>query len=484
MFIATPYSFTVGQVSAEIPDDVLLEIFSFYVEAEAGDVNADDMNGWHTLVHVCQSWRHVVFASPRRLNLRLLCTNRRPVKEMLDIWPMNLPIIIRYNSSPLFPAKGADNIIAALEHRDRVCEIALWGVSSSLSERFAAMTREPFPALTSLLLGSNNEWAPTIPDSFLAGSAPRLRRLWLVNTPFPALRKLLMSTSDLVHLDLLNIPYSAYISPETMVTCLSGMPGIQTLNFKFLSSRSRPDPMRQRPPVLTRTVLPALTLLGFQGASEYLEDFVAQINTPLLTTLSVTFLGLVFHIPQLCQFIGCAEKLKPSNRATVGFYVAIVCFKFVPSSGFELAIKCDNCPGQVSSMAVVCRELSPLLTRVERLELLGRPALRPVWQDITDPMEWQELFYPFIAVQSLHVSKKLGPLIAPALQALTGERVTEVLPRLLYIFYEGFRPSGPVHEATKPFVTARQQSSLPVAVLRWVRELDMYSEFGDWDVDD
>ena len=479
MFTAPPYSFTVGHVSIDvIPDDVLLEIFSFYVD------ETEDLNGWHTLVHVCQSWRNVVFASPRRLNLRLLCTNRRPVKEMLHIWPTTLPIIIRYHTSPLFPAKGSDNITAALEHRDRVREIALWGISSSLLERVAAMTREPFPALTSLLLRSNNEWNPVVPDLLLSGSAPRLRRLWLANIPFPALQKLLMSTSDLVYLDLLNIPHSAYISPETVVTCLSGMPGLKTLNLKFLSSRSRPDRMRQSSPVVTRTVLPVLTLLGFQGASEYLEDFVGQITTPVLTDLSVTFLGLVPHIPRFYEFVSRTSKLKLSNRATVGFYVAVVCLKFVPSSGFELAIKCDNLPEQVSSMAAVCRELSPLLSHVERLDLLGRLASLPVWQRLMDPMQWQELFHPFIDVQSLHVSKKLGLLIAPALQALTGERVTEVLPRLLYIFYEGFRPSGPVHEATKPFVTARQQSSLPVAVLRWVRELDMYSEFGDWDADD
>ncbi len=33
--------------------------------------------------HVCQKWRSVVFGSPRRLNLRLLCTKRTPVREML-----------------------------------------------------------------------------------------------------------------------------------------------------------------------------------------------------------------------------------------------------------------------------------------------------------------------------------------------------------------------------------------------------------------
>ena len=81
------------------------------------------------------------------------------------------------------------------------------------------------------------------------------------------------------------------------------------------------------------------------------------------------------------------------------------------------------------------------------------------------------------------MSKKLRPLIAFALQALTGERDTEVLPRLLYIFYQGFRPSGLVHEVTKLFVNAREQSGFSVAVLCWEREPDMYSELGERKVD-
>jgi|SRR6266850_4116066 len=463
-----------------IPDDVLLEIFSFYVD------EAEDVDVWHTLVHVCQSWRHVAFVSPRRLNMRLLCTNRRPVRANLDIWPA-LPIIIRYDGDPMLPAKGADNIIAALEHRHRVCEIVLWGVSSSLSERFAAMTQEPFPALASLHLGSNNEWGPVVPDSFLGGSAPHLRRLWLTNVAFPALRKLLLSTNDLVHLDLLNVPPSAYISPEDMVACLSGMNGLVSLNLKFLSPRSRPDRKIERPPVQKRTVLPTLSLLGFEGASQYLEDLVARIDTPALFTLSITFIGLFSRIPQLYRLITHAERFKPSNRAVMEFYAtSIVYLKFIPSNGLELAMRCDSLAGQVSSMAAVCRELSPLFSGVERLDLLikRRPVFQPMWRQTLDPPEWQELFQPFIAVQGLYVSKKLGPFIARALQALTDERATEVLPRLLYIFLEGFRPSGPVYEATKSFVTARQQSDCPIAVVRWVRELDMYSEFGDWDDDD
>jgi hypothetical protein len=70
-----------------LPDEVLLEIFSFYM------AKSRSMEGWITLVHVCQRWRNVIFASPHHLNLRLLCEDRKPVRELLNIWPA-LPIVI------------------------------------------------------------------------------------------------------------------------------------------------------------------------------------------------------------------------------------------------------------------------------------------------------------------------------------------------------------------------------------------------------
>src|SRR5579863_7048677 len=78
----------VGYVTIdELPEDVLLEIFSFYVD------EATRTEDWHTLVHVCRRWRDVVISSPRRLDLRLLCTTRRPVRARLDVWPA-FPIVI------------------------------------------------------------------------------------------------------------------------------------------------------------------------------------------------------------------------------------------------------------------------------------------------------------------------------------------------------------------------------------------------------
>jgi hypothetical protein len=61
---------------------------------------------------------------------------------------------------------------------------------------------------------SHDETPPVIPDSFLDGSAPRLRIFTFNNIPFPELPKLLLSATHLVHLRLFNIPHSGYISPE------------------------------------------------------------------------------------------------------------------------------------------------------------------------------------------------------------------------------------------------------------------------------
>ena len=49
-----------------LPDDVLLEIFDFFVEEEGRGPKVD-FEEWHTLVHVCRRWRSVVFKSPHRL---------------------------------------------------------------------------------------------------------------------------------------------------------------------------------------------------------------------------------------------------------------------------------------------------------------------------------------------------------------------------------------------------------------------------------
>ncbi|KAI0295427.1 hypothetical protein B0F90DRAFT_1148160 [Multifurca ochricompacta] len=132
---------------SSLPDDVLLEIFNRH-RLFTLNGPTDDMWEWHRLTHICRRWRYLIFASPRRLDLRLLCTDGTPVRRTLDCWPA-LPISIQYGRvmerTP--PAlKDEDNIITALEHPARTYKIKLF-LTKSLFDKLAALKQQPFPAL-------------------------------------------------------------------------------------------------------------------------------------------------------------------------------------------------------------------------------------------------------------------------------------------------------------------------------------------------
>ena len=81
--------------------------------------------------------------------------------------------------------------------------------------------------------------------------------------------------------------------------------------------------------------------------------------------------------------------------------------------------------------------------------------------------QWIDLFLPFIPVKNLYLSRDFVPRIAPTLQELVGERVTEVLPNLQSIFLEDPQESGLVPEAMRQFIAARQLSSRPITISYW-----------------
>ncbi|KAI0284791.1 hypothetical protein BC826DRAFT_143458 [Russula brevipes] len=298
----------------DLSDDVVLEIFGFYLD----DKNLRDK--WHTLVQVCQRWRGIVFASPRRLDLRLLCGGNRSVRAMLDIWPA-LPIQIEHHHDWDWNRAAEirlDNMIAALEHPDRVRHMNLFCIPKTWDVLAAAM-QVPFPELTYLRLWSHGISLSVLPG----GSTPRLRTLRLDCVPFLAVRNLLLSAGDLVNLTLCLIlaSRSGHVSPESMVGCLSPLKRLELLELR-VGPDTMPLPDQPGPPPQARAVLPALTTFSFQGVSDYLEDFVARIDTPVLSRLYLS-LELDYHvlsIPHLGQFVGRARRLKPSKAARVSFH--------------------------------------------------------------------------------------------------------------------------------------------------------------------
>jgi len=464
-----------------LPDDVLVEIF-FYVNIVTTldwDRDWDSVeNPWLALVHVCRRWRYLVLESPRRLNLRLEYGGHGPMSEVLDGWPV-LPIVLKDTRRE--SDQRWDNVVAALEseHYNRICGIQILYMTNSRWERFAAAMQKPFPELIFLEVWAYPNMVPALLDSFLGGSAPRLRSLSLTSIPIPSIPKLLLSSNGLVELTLEDIPDSGYFSPDVMATALTVMTRLESLRLEFLSPRSRPDPESRHLHPLTRFVLPALTRLMFTGVYEYLEDLLARIDAPLIYDLDITFfMDLEFDVPQLYRLIDHAEVFNAFDQARVLIFNGEIQLNLDPRARkvdrrtqLKLQINCEKLDYQLSSLAQVCRSSFPLVSAMEDLQ---------IWEDdhrlLSSPLavnmetgQWLELLDPFTALKNLHLTQTIAAHVCSALQELSGERVPEVLPTLQGLFISHLSsdslPEG-IRKAIKTFVAARRRSGHPVSVHR------------------
>jgi len=335
--------------------------------------------------------------------------------------------------------KGVENVAVALERHDRISQIYIDDIDGSALKNLAAAMRGPLPALTDFDLGTSDKSVPVLPESFLGGSAPVLRHFSLWDIPFPSFPKFILSATRIVYIGLFDIPHSGYISPEVMATCLAALPNLESLSIGFQSLPPRPSPTSLPPP--TRAVLPVLASLNLSGVSEYFEDFVDRIDAPLLNQLSVVFLmDVVFgDIPRLLDFIGHTARLKPFNKASMEFSTQEITMVLRSPTKFELEIVRETPGWRLSSMTQIFSQHLPLLSHVEQLKIHEDPAVDFMWDydSDVDPSQWLELFRLFVALQSLHVSKRLVPPILPTLRGPTGERIMDASPALRNLYFEG-----------------------------------------------
>jgi hypothetical protein len=394
-----------------------------------------------------------------------------PARKLLDIW-LSFPISISSYPESREGSRGNHNIFAALQRRDRITHIDFPGITCTEAEQFAAAMDETFPILTDLRIhGLEMDVGPAgmaeLPDTFLGGSAPRLQSFVLEGVIFPALPNLVLSETHLHHLHLLDTPHAGYILPEAMVAFLLPLHSLDRLVIGFTSPESRP--LHMRPPPSTRALLPSLTHLQFNGASEYLVDFIVRIDTPKLDDLQMTlFSDVIPNISQLHKFIDRTDRLKTFIQAEVYLRSWEVQAIFKSHADIGLDIACQVSDSPLSSMMRLLEQLLPIPSRVEQLEL-HEFIVEDEWQDVDDS-QWLRLLSPFVSVKSLYVSKGLGPFVASALEDLTWERVTEVLPRLDNLFLEGLGSLLFVEETISSFVSMRQLAGHPVVVQRWERK--------------
>ena len=458
-----------------LPDDVILAIFTFFVDTIC-------IESWYTLVQVCRRWRHVVFAYPRHLNLRVLCTDRTAARSIQDVWPV-LPIVVRGTGDPRFLKKGADNIIAALELRDRVCAIDLPCIPDGLLEGFVAATQVQFPALTSLSLGvgCTAHSGTILPDSFLGGSAPRLRTLLMDAFALPTLPQLLLSATDLVQLflwDTVFPNYCGYIAPETMTICLSAMTKLDVLDLRFRSRRfRRSDQGSSDPPPLTFVVLPTLVSFNFRGSDEYLDELVARNNAPPLDDVNLTLFGeLRLSSAQFLRFVNQAQRIHALSQANVAFCGHRIEVTFLTQArtavhtNVSLEFPCGE-SDQLRYLARVCSSPLCLLFTLERLNIFEYAHSPREWEE--DDMEWTHwlnILRRFITVKDMYLSEQVVPRVSFALRELTEHQVTEVLPMLQHLFLEGLESSEAVQNTFGEFISTRRLSGHPLVIHSWQRE--------------
>ncbi|KAH9168945.1 hypothetical protein EDB89DRAFT_1555889 [Lactarius sanguifluus] len=434
-----------------LTDNVLLDIFELIITSgPVCEVRFYPVWEWRPLVRVCHRWREIIFASPLRLDLQLLCMHGTPVRNVLDFWPPTFPIAINYGyGNGMHLTQGLtpddkDNLFAALEQRDRVRHLAL-SVTDLLLEEMATLMQEPFPELKFLAICPQSPNVPVLPDHFLGGSAPRLREIWLNDIPFPALPTLLSSASDLVKLVLDGIPQTGYISPAAFAACLAVLPRLEHLSVVFQSPAPPTD--RIHLPLETRAVLPSLASFVFRGDSAYLEVIMALVDTPQLDWINVAYTDrLDFWVTEFPKFIE-RSFLKPSQfgHAKISFGaddIRFDCFRKTDPDLPAIAIRIlssDHISELVFDMAELLNQTSAMLSDVFRLEIRRELYWRDDFgDDLGDGTAWLELFRPFKAVKKLHVCEDLVGGITHALKGRSGDSEVDtlVLPSLKSICVE------------------------------------------------
>ncbi|KAH9031505.1 hypothetical protein EDB85DRAFT_1335553 [Lactarius pseudohatsudake] len=427
-----------------LTDDVLLDIIDIVrCYRTAYEVRFHPVWEWQQLARVCRRWREVIFASPLRLDLQLLCTHGTPVKKDLGYWPPTFPIAIDYgyDIGKSLTRDDEYNMFAALEQRHRVRLLRFSGTNTVL-EKMVTLMHGPFPELRRLAISSEDLITPVLTRSFLGGSAPRLWEISFSGISFPAFPTLLSSASSIVELSLGNIPQTGYISPVAFAACLAALPRLESLFIEFRPLASYTDQTLLPPE--TRTVLPSLTSFGFEGECTYLEVIVARINTPKLDLIDIKYTNhLDFRVTELSKFIE-RSAIKLSRRAEISFGHAQICFYFFRDFDPDMPIitiqlrSINGIHEQVLDMAQALNRTSAMLSDMVHLKIsLDDP--ESDWEledDDMDDIEWLELFRPFTAVKKLHIFEELEESITHALEGQTKEAGTQVLPALKSICVE------------------------------------------------
>jgi hypothetical protein len=457
---------------------VILEIFYFYKLA-CHDIGGkwlwqrEWQQQWHRLAHVCQQWRTIIFASQKRLDLRLLCTPKTSIKQTSDIWPA-FPIIVQHIYAQ---HDGWSNTIATLRQRDRICEINLDFVN--LHNTVFKMMQKPFPLLESLSLSGRG-----VPcgGSFLGGSAPHLRLLHLEAFQYEGfeLPQILSSATHLVDLHLEQVKRTDYIPPEVLVAALSTMVQLKSLYLQFLYASSHSsNPGNISPPLSGYTHCSTLLCLYFDGPCNYLEDLLSRISARSLESMDVRlFDPTESDFSEFSQFLCRIESQRLPDIVEVEYYdhgIYLVHIQSLPlprdqpkrSEWLRLEFPHTSYHG-VSPITQICQQISPILSGVRTLSV---PLLKDTGYSEDRHGHWLDLLRVFDGVEEVHLTGSYFecPRFPSALKLVMASDVLPAL-RKLSLDKKGYWYDSESRDHVASLIDAGNLARFHPITLQWLNQ--------------
>jgi len=377
--------------------------------------------------------------SPRRLDLRIFCESGAPIGSILGSWP-TLPLVIRYSARSQESTRMPKNVAVALRRPDRIYEINL-DVTRSMTGPIVEMVSKPCQVLERIRITVKDATRPSIiiRDAFLRGSAPHLREIELdgISFPFLEIRRVLLSTNNLIELHLSNITRAPCFSPDDPVTSLSTLVQLKSLTVGFHSPYFSPPFSTTRRPHQS-TTLSSLESFYFHGTSDYLEGLVSQIDLPALRHITLRLFMLIYlEPPQFNQFIPHQNVLQSPTRLRISHSVELVSISFFLEAGHTSRIcsfetSCPRLEPQLLFAAQILGFLSPLLSTVDCVTIEANGEL-PTGEEHMNATQWLELFQSLTHVKEIRVME--AQLVPSVVEALALEEMDpEVLPELGHLF--------------------------------------------------
>ena len=473
-----------------LDDDSLLNVFYLYrpvlADDEVGDEDSTStMDGtiqrggdwdrerwWYGLVHVCRRWRYLILASSSFLGVCLVCNRGAPIATMLAHAPRRVPLIVDHLDEYYdTTTEEEENLLLALQHRDRVRRIRLVMPVATLQKLIKAIDGE-FPILEYLYVGSPSYTVPRpIHDIPLTISetlrAPHLRHLILTDCALPIRSPLMATSAALVTLSLPVIHAHHDFCLNDLLERISHMRQLETLLLNFHSSlpNSGFEGQLSHMPVASHVALPNLRWFGFKGASAYLEALLPRVTTPLLERLQLIFFDEpIFSLPHLLQFINKSKNLK-CGSAKLSFLEWGVLMRVYPHEeakiyAFQMSLSSTFLSRQISGVSQIGNALRMAFSSVEDLTLEFRRSITLFeLTNSTDRAQCRELLRSFSNVKTLRVPSDLVGKVARSLRPEDGESPIELLPELKEL---ACPLNNVVRVAFAPFINARQSAGHPV----------------------